>query len=165
VPVRDHRTVGEHLAESDALTRESLLDVTPSHAAAMVRTWGRVVPAAQLWAVLRPYRWLRDLRVGSEGAAARIGRVHRSQRGWSFGQGPCPQDQRLVRRRSLAKLGNASSSDDALRQSFWGRPAMTDQHDLNSSEQLWSPHTSDDSSQTQPTRTARVRGPLDHDRR
>ena len=52
VPVRDQRTVGEHLAESDALARESLLDGTPS-TAGMVRTWGRVVQsAAQLYAGL-----------------------------------------------------------------------------------------------------------------
>lgn len=60
VPVRDQRTVGEHLAESDAVARESLLDVTPSHGPAIVRTRGRVVQsAAQLWAVLPARnRWL-----------------------------------------------------------------------------------------------------------
>jgi hypothetical protein len=55
VPARDRRTVGELLADSDALARDLLLDVSPSHCPAMVRTWGRVVEsAAGLWAVLPP---------------------------------------------------------------------------------------------------------------
>jgi hypothetical protein len=55
VPTPDRRTVGELLAESDALSRDVLLDVVPSHGPTMVRTWGQVTQsAAQLWAVLPP---------------------------------------------------------------------------------------------------------------
>jgi hypothetical protein len=35
----DHRTVGELLADSDELARETLLDATPDHASAMVRSF------------------------------------------------------------------------------------------------------------------------------
>jgi hypothetical protein len=53
VPAADHRTVGELLAESDELARETLLDATPDHALAMVRTWNQLVGSAgELWAVL-----------------------------------------------------------------------------------------------------------------
>ena len=49
----DHRTVGELLADSDELARETLLDATPDHALAMVRSWNQLVgSAAELWAVL-----------------------------------------------------------------------------------------------------------------
>ena len=49
----DHRTVGELLADSDELARETLLDATPDHAPAMVRSWNQLVAsAAELWAVL-----------------------------------------------------------------------------------------------------------------
>jgi hypothetical protein len=55
VPTRDRRTVGELLADSDALSRETMLDVSPSNGPAMVRTWGRVVQSAtQLWAAIPP---------------------------------------------------------------------------------------------------------------
>jgi hypothetical protein len=55
VPARDRRTVGELLADSDALSREMLLDVSAKQGPAMVRTWGQVVQsAARLWAVLPP---------------------------------------------------------------------------------------------------------------
>ena len=48
----DHRTVGELLADSDELARESLLDATPDHAPAMVRSWNQLVgSAAEVWAV------------------------------------------------------------------------------------------------------------------
>jgi hypothetical protein len=47
------RTVGELLADSDELAREMLLDATPDHAPAMVRSWNQLVgSAAELWAVL-----------------------------------------------------------------------------------------------------------------
>src|SRR5215218_3519928 len=53
VPAADHRTVGELLADSDELARETLLDATPDHAPAMVRSWNQLVgSAAELWAVL-----------------------------------------------------------------------------------------------------------------
>ena len=46
------RTVGELLADSDGLARGTLLDATPDHAPAMVRSWNRLVgSAAELWAV------------------------------------------------------------------------------------------------------------------
>ena len=49
----DHRTVGELLADSDELARETLLDATPDQAPAMVRSWNQLVgSAAELWAVL-----------------------------------------------------------------------------------------------------------------
>jgi hypothetical protein len=55
VPTVDLRTVGEPLADSDALSRELLLDASPSHGRAMVRALGRLVQsAAQLWAVHPP---------------------------------------------------------------------------------------------------------------
>jgi hypothetical protein len=52
VSAADRRTVGELLADSDALARETLLDTTPDHAPAMVRSWTQLVEsAAALWAV------------------------------------------------------------------------------------------------------------------
>ena len=41
MPARDRRTVGELLADSDALSREMLLDVSAKQSPAMVRTWGQ----------------------------------------------------------------------------------------------------------------------------
>jgi hypothetical protein len=53
VPAPDRRTIGELLAESDALARETLLDATPEIAPAMVRSWHQLVTsAAHLWAAL-----------------------------------------------------------------------------------------------------------------
>jgi hypothetical protein len=53
VSAADHRTVGEPLADSDELARETLLDARPDHASAMVRSWNQLVgSAAGLWAVL-----------------------------------------------------------------------------------------------------------------
>lgn len=53
VSTADRRTVGELLADSDALARETLLDATPDHAPAMVRSWNQLVgSAAGLSAVL-----------------------------------------------------------------------------------------------------------------
>jgi hypothetical protein len=53
VPAPDRRTIGELLADSDALARETLLDATPENAPAMVRSWNQLVAsAAQLWAAL-----------------------------------------------------------------------------------------------------------------
>jgi hypothetical protein len=49
----DRRTVGELLAESEALARETLLDATLEQAPAMVRSWNQLVGSAtELWAVL-----------------------------------------------------------------------------------------------------------------
>ena len=49
----DRRTVGELLADSEALARETLLDATPVQAPAMVRSWNQLVGSAvELWAVL-----------------------------------------------------------------------------------------------------------------
>jgi hypothetical protein len=53
VAAADHRAVGELLAECDELARETLLDATPDHAPAMVRSWNQLVgSAAELWAVV-----------------------------------------------------------------------------------------------------------------
>jgi hypothetical protein len=53
VSAADRRTVEELLAESDELARETLLDATPDHGPAMVRSWNQLVgSAAELWAVL-----------------------------------------------------------------------------------------------------------------
>jgi hypothetical protein len=53
VPAPNWRTVGELLADSDELARETLLDATPDQAPAMVRSWNQLVgSAAELWAVL-----------------------------------------------------------------------------------------------------------------
>jgi hypothetical protein len=53
VSMPDRRTVGELLADSEALARETLLDATLEQAPAMVRSWNQLVAsAAELWAVL-----------------------------------------------------------------------------------------------------------------
>jgi hypothetical protein len=53
VPAPDRRTIGELLADSDALARETLLDARPEIAPAMVRSWNQLVAsAAHLWAAL-----------------------------------------------------------------------------------------------------------------
>ena len=53
MPARDRRTIGELLAGSDALARETLLDATPDNARAMVRSWNQLVASAvHLWAAL-----------------------------------------------------------------------------------------------------------------
>jgi hypothetical protein len=43
VPARDRHTIGELLADSDALARETLLDATPQNAPAMVRSWNQLM--------------------------------------------------------------------------------------------------------------------------
>src|SRR5215217_546639 len=49
----ERRTVGELLAYSEALARETLLDATLEQAPAMVRSWDQLVGSAvELWAVL-----------------------------------------------------------------------------------------------------------------
>jgi hypothetical protein len=53
VPAPDRRTIGELLADSDALARETLLDATPENGPAMVRSLNQLVAsAAHLWAAL-----------------------------------------------------------------------------------------------------------------
>jgi hypothetical protein len=53
VPAPDRRTIGELLADSDVLARETLLDARPEIAPAMVRSWSQLVAsAAHLWAAL-----------------------------------------------------------------------------------------------------------------
>ena len=53
MPAPDRRTVGELLTDSEALARETLLDLSPDQAPAMVRSLGELVgSAAKLWAVL-----------------------------------------------------------------------------------------------------------------
>jgi hypothetical protein len=96
MPTADRRTVGEFLADSDALARDALLDATVSQGPAMVRTWRRVVQsAAQLWGVLPPVSPSAppgpDLMVRLHGLGDGIGRTATGQ--WP---GLGPQDQRLV---------------------------------------------------------------------
>ena len=95
MPARDPRTVGELLADSDALSRELLLDVSPSHGPAMVRTWWQVVQsAAGLWAVLPASLAAPsgpDLMVRLRALGEGIGRSANSH--WP---GPGPGDQRLL---------------------------------------------------------------------
>jgi len=43
VPAPDRRTIGELLADSEALARETLLDARPEIAPAMVRSWNQLV--------------------------------------------------------------------------------------------------------------------------
>ena len=53
MPARDRRTIGELLADSDAVARETLLDATPENAPAMIRSWNQLVASAvHLWAAL-----------------------------------------------------------------------------------------------------------------
>jgi hypothetical protein len=53
MPAADRRTIGELLADSEVLARETLLDATPENAPAMVRTWNQLVASAvHLWAAL-----------------------------------------------------------------------------------------------------------------
>jgi hypothetical protein len=55
VPARDRRTLGELLADSEVLARETLLDVSAAQGPAMLRTWGQMIQAAaQLWISLPP---------------------------------------------------------------------------------------------------------------
>jgi hypothetical protein len=46
VSAADHRMVGELLADSDELARDTLLDATPDQALAMVRSWSQLVGSA-----------------------------------------------------------------------------------------------------------------------
>jgi hypothetical protein len=96
VPASNRRTVGELLADSDALARDTLLEVSANTGPAMARAWGQVVQsAAQLWAALPPASLapasgpdpMVRLRVLGEG-------LGRSTAGWWPGLGP--QDQRLL---------------------------------------------------------------------
>ena len=96
MPTRDRRTVGELLADSDALAREMLLDVSPSNGPAMVRTWGQVVEsAAQLWPLLPPVSPTApsgpDLMARLRGLGDGIVRSVAGH--WP---GPGPEDQRLL---------------------------------------------------------------------
>src|SRR5215212_8008867 len=97
VPTRDRRTVGELLADSDSLSRETLLDLSADQSASMVRTWAQVVDAAAgLWVVLPsavPGRrsepdLMPRLRQVANGIAATTSAGH-----WP---GPGPTDERLL---------------------------------------------------------------------
>jgi hypothetical protein len=107
VPTPDRRTVGELLSDSDALSRDVLLDVVPSHGPAMVRTWGQVTQsAAQLWAVLPPASPASpaapDLMVRLRGLGEGVARSAAGN--WP---GPGPQDQRLLEiARNLSRARN-----------------------------------------------------------
>jgi hypothetical protein len=95
VPARDRGTVGELLADSDALSRELLLDVSPNHGPAMVRTWWQAVrSAAGLWTVLPASLAAPsgpDLMVRLRGLGEGIGRS--ASRHWP---GAGPEDQHLL---------------------------------------------------------------------
>jgi hypothetical protein len=111
VPAPDRRTVGELLADSVALARDTLLDASPSHGPAMVRTWSQVVQsAAGLWAVLPPISLAApdgpDLMV-----RLRAGGWYRSQR-LAHWPGPGPEDQRLV---EIARNLSRAGAGEALR--------------------------------------------------
>lgn len=55
MPRPDRRSVGELLADSDILARETLAEVSTERAPAMLRSWGHVVQAAgRLWAAMPP---------------------------------------------------------------------------------------------------------------
>jgi hypothetical protein len=96
VPAPDRRTVGELLADCDALSRDLLLDVSPSDGPAMVGTWREVVrSAAGLWAVLPTSSGTvpagPDLMARLHGLGEGIGRSVAGH--WP---GPGPEDQRLL---------------------------------------------------------------------
>jgi hypothetical protein len=84
VPAPDRRTIGELLADSDVLARETLLDATPENAPAMVRSWNQLVAsAAHLWAALSsPPDYMSGsdpmerLRVGGEAIARSVRAGH-----------------------------------------------------------------------------------------
>ena len=89
MPARDQRTVGELLADSDALARDTLLDATPENAPAMIRSSNQLVASAvHLWAALasRPdsmwdrIRWsgcvLSAMATGSERSRWALARDH-----------------------------------------------------------------------------------------
>jgi hypothetical protein len=124
VPASNRRTVGELLADSDALARDTLLDVSPTTGPAMARAWGQVVQsAAQLWAVLPPASLapasgpdlMVRLRVLGEG-------ISRSTAGqWP---GPGPQDQHLLEiAHNLSRARELVTFLDELRAGRRGRLA------------------------------------------
>ena len=84
MPAPDRRTIGELLADSDALARETLLDARPEVAPGMVRSWNQLVAsAAQLWAALSPppdhvsgSDPMEGLRVGGEAIARSVRAGH-----------------------------------------------------------------------------------------
>ena len=84
MPAPYRRTIGELLADSDALARETLLDATPENAPAMVRSWNQLVAsAAHLWAALSsPPDYMSGsdpmerLRVGGEAIARSVRAGH-----------------------------------------------------------------------------------------
>jgi hypothetical protein len=96
VPARDRRSVGELLADTDLVARETLLDASADQALAMLRTWSRlVVSAAELWAVLPPASFAPpsepDVMVRLHEVGIGIGRSVNTGR-WP---GPGPMDERL----------------------------------------------------------------------
>ena len=94
------RTVGELLAEADALSRQVILNTGGDQAQAMVRTWGEVVEAAAaLWARLpaSPSTPGAKARPGADPMArleAMTRSLHRSTIGGQW-PGPGPGEDRL----------------------------------------------------------------------
>jgi hypothetical protein len=125
----EQRTVGELLADCDALARETLLDATFDRAPAMVRSWNQLVgSAAELWAALPSPQGSRSgsdpmerLRVVGEA----IGRSVRA--GHWPGHGPTDEHPRemgdnlsrarhLVERRSRPFQPKTAETQDQLQQ-------------------------------------------------
>lgn len=79
MPRPDRRSVGELLADSDMLARETLAEVSAEGAPAVLRSWGQVVQAAgRLWAAMPPESLLprqRDPMVRLVGVGAGISRA------------------------------------------------------------------------------------------
>jgi hypothetical protein len=97
VPAGDRRSVGELLADSDALARLTLLDVSAEQGPAMVRGWGAVVDsAARLWAVL-PAGSLAEPR-GADPMGRLLAVAQGMGRSVAIGQwpGPGPADDRFA---------------------------------------------------------------------
>lgn len=96
MPGRDWRTVGDLLADTDALARETLLDVSPAAGPAMLRTFAQVVQsAARLSSALPPSTLAPplepDVMVRLQAVGRGIGRSVSVSR-WP---GPGPVDERL----------------------------------------------------------------------
>ena len=123
MPAPDRRTIGELLADSDALARETLLDARPEIAPAMVRSWNQLVAsAAHLWAALVAAGLY--VEIGPDGAAAGCRGGDRSQRSrWALARAWTDRRSPV---RDCRQPFPGTASDRARRPPF--RPANTDRH-------------------------------------